>query len=213
MDLQGATVAVQGFGNVGSHAARILNENGCRIVALSDIGGAFFKPAGFAVQDAISYVDRYGSLEACEKALGATQLRDPMAVLEQKVDILVPAALEGQITAENAGRIQARIVAEGANGPTTPEADKILYERGVYLIPDILCNAGGVTVSYFEQVQNTYNFYWDVETVARELDKRLTRSFKDVHDIAQAEKVHNRLAAYMVAVKRVADAMKLRGWT
>ena len=126
--------------------------------------------------------------------------------------VLFPAALEHVITATNADRIQARIVAELANGPTTPEADGILYEKGVYIIPDFLCNAGGVTVSYFEQVQNAYNFYWPLEEVYARLDAKMTQAFHAVHEMAQSRKVHPRLAAYLVAVQRVVEAVALRGW-
>ncbi|HIE39391.1 MAG TPA: glutamate dehydrogenase, partial [Anaerolineae bacterium] len=122
------------------------------------------------------------------------------------------AALENQITSANADRIKAKIVAELANGPTTPEADEILHKNGVYVIPDFLCNAGGVTVSYFEQVQNAYDYYWDLETVHQRLDKKMTAAFHAVHETAQQYQVHNRMAAYIVAVSRVAEACKLRGW-
>jgi len=126
--------------------------------------------------------------------------------------VLFPAALENVITEENAGRIKAKIVAELANGPTTPEADMILHERGVYVIPDFLCNAGGVTVSYFEQVQNAYGYYWDEATVHERLDRKMTTAFQAVHEAAQRYRVHTRLGAYVVAVSRVAEAMRLRGW-
>jgi len=126
--------------------------------------------------------------------------------------VLFPAALENQITAANAGNIKAKVVAELANGPTTPEADEILYKNGVYVIPDFLCNAGGVTVSYFEQVQNAYDYYWDLETVHERLDKKMTAAFHAVHETAQKYNVHNRMGAYIVSVSRVAEACKLRGW-
>jgi glutamate dehydrogenase (NAD(P)+) len=133
-------------------------------------------------------------------------------LLEMEVSVLFPAALENMITEENAGHIKAKIVAELANGPTTPEADKILHESGVYVIPDFLCNAGGVTVSYFELVQNAYDYYWALETIHERLDAKMTAAFQAVHKMAQSKKVHNRLAAYLVAVERVAEAAKLRGW-
>jgi glutamate dehydrogenase (NAD(P)+) len=133
-------------------------------------------------------------------------------LLELDVDILIPAALENQIGDWNASNIKAKIVAELANGPTTPEADEILHKNGVYVIPDFLCNAGGVTVSYFEQVQNAYDFYWEADEVYGRLDKKMTAAFHAVHNAAQKHNVHNRLGAYAVAVARVAEAAKLRGW-
>jgi len=133
-------------------------------------------------------------------------------LLELDVVVLIPAALENQITAANAGNVKARIVAELANGPTTPEADEILYQNEVYVIPDFLCNAGGVTVSYFEQVQNAYNYYWNLETVHERLDKKMTAAFHAVHETAHMHGVNNRMGAYIVAVSRVAEACKLRGW-
>ena len=133
-------------------------------------------------------------------------------LLELDVTVLVPAALENQIGDWNAASIKAKIVAELANGPTTPEADEILYKNGVYVIPDFLCNAGGVTVSYFEQVQNAYDYYWDEKAVHERLDQKMTAAFHAVHEMAQRHKVHNRLAAYLVAVNRVAEVVRLRGW-
>ena len=137
---------------------------------------------------------------------------DKETVLELPCEIMVPAALENQITEKNAARIKPRILAEGANGPTTPEADPILFNNGVYVIHDFLCNAGGVTVSYFEMVQNAYNFYWDLPMIHQYLEHRMVAAFHSVHEMAQKYKVHNRLAAYLVAVNRVAEAMRLRGW-
>jgi glutamate dehydrogenase (NAD(P)+) len=133
-------------------------------------------------------------------------------LLELEVMVLFPAALENVITQENAGNIKAKIVGELANGPTTPEADKILHKKGIYVIPDFLCNAGGVTVSYFEQVQNAYNYFWSIEMVHERLDDTMTAAFHAVDQMAKAKNVHNRLAAYLVAVERVAEAVKLRGW-
>jgi glutamate dehydrogenase (NAD(P)+) len=133
-------------------------------------------------------------------------------LLELEVTVLFPAALENAITASNAVNVKARIVAELANGPTTPEADEILFENGVYVIPDFLCNAGGVTVSYFEMVQNAYQFYWTEEEVHQRLDEKMTRAFKMVHDLARKRQINNRLAAYLISVERVAQAVQLRGW-
>jgi glutamate dehydrogenase (NAD(P)+) len=133
-------------------------------------------------------------------------------LLELDVQVLIPSALENVITGANAGRVKAHILAELANGPTTPEADKILQQKGVYVIPDFLCNAGGVTVSYFEMVQNAYDYYWDEDMVHERLDKKMTAAFHDVHAAAERHNVHKRLAAYVVAVARVAEAVRLRGW-
>ena len=133
-------------------------------------------------------------------------------LLELDVDVLYPSALEGVITEKNAGNIKAKISCELANGPTTPEADKILHEKGVYVIPDFLANAGGVTVSYFEQVQNTYNYYWSLSDVQQQLDRKMTDAFHAVHEMSKKVKAHNRSVAYLVAVQRVADACKIRGW-
>jgi glutamate dehydrogenase (NAD(P)+) len=157
LTLRGATAAVQGFGNVGSYSARFLADDGVRVVAISDADAAYHDPRGIDVRAAMAHVERSGSLRGFR---GAPRLRSPMKLLELPVDVLVPAALENQITAKNAARVKARILAEGANGPTTPDADAILARNGVFVIPDILCNAGGVTVSYLEWVQNRMGYYW-----------------------------------------------------
>lgn len=212
IELVGAQVAVQGFGNVGSWAAILAHQMGMTIVAVSDVSGGIYNPAGLNIPAIAAHVQRHPKriIEGYTEE-GATAISNA-ALLELPVTILFPAALENVITAENADRIQAKIVAELANGPTTPEADQILFAKGVYVIPDFLCNAGGVTVSYFEQVQNAYNFYWPIEEVHARLDAKMTTAFHAVHEMAQARKVHNRLAAYLVAVKRVAEATAIRGW-
>lgn len=206
---QGATMAIQGFGNAGQWAARLgPSLLGVKIVAVSDSRGGIYCPAGLDAGEVIAFKKRTGSVVGFPGA-------EPISnedLLELKVDILVPAALEGVITAGNACRIQAKVIAELANGPTTPEADQILYENGVYVIPDFLCNSGGVTVSYFEMVQNSYQRYWSEKTVHERLNERITSAFHTVHDRAQTLNVHNRLAAYCVAVERVAEAVRLRGW-
>jgi glutamate dehydrogenase (NAD(P)+) len=212
LDLAKADVAVQGFGNVGSWAAILSHERGMRVVAVSDVSGGLYNPKGLNIPAIAAYVQKHPKriIEGYGEP-GAEPISNA-ALLELPVSVLFPAALENVITAENAGRIKARIVAELANGPTTPEADAILYQNGVYVIPDFLCNAGGVTVSYFEQVQNAYNFYWPLQEVQARLDAKMTEAFHAVHEMAQAQKVHNRLAAYLVAVKRVAEAVAMRGW-
>lgn len=212
IEMEGATVAVQGFGNVGSWAAILAHQMGMKVVAVADVSGGIYNPAGLDIPAIAAHVQKHPKriIEGYTED-GASAISNA-ALLELPVTFLFPAALENVITAENAGRIQARIVAELANGPTTPEADQILFAKGVYVIPDFLCNAGGVTVSYFEQVQNAYNFYWTIDEVQRRLDEKMTTAFHAVYEMAQVQKVHNRLAAYLVAVKRVADVVAVRGW-
>lgn len=210
LSLDGARMIVQGYGNVGSHSAVLLADMGCKLVGVADESGAWNNPKGIDARALQTYVKKNNGL-----AQGFPGLGDPIAkeaVLELPCEILVPAALENQITDRNAARIKPRILAEGANGPTTPDADAVLYANGVYVIPDFLCNSGGVTVSYFESVQNAYSYYWDLPTVHERLQLKMTAAFHSVHDMAERYKVHNRLAAYLVAVNRVAEAMRLRGW-
>ncbi len=209
IDVRGATMAIQGFGNAGQFAATLGQELlGAKIVAVSDSKGGIYNPAGLDPNAVIEYKKKTGSVVGYPKAQPISNAE----LLELDVDILVPSALENVITAQNAARIKAKISAELANGPTTPEADQIMYKNGVYVIPDFLCNAGGVTVSYFEMVQNAYDRYWSEETVHERLDEKMTAAFHAVHQRAQELKVHNRLAAYCVAVERVAEAVRLRGW-
>ncbi len=209
MDLKGATAAIQGYGNAGYYA-QLLGEEllGLNVVCVSDSQGGIFCEDGLECQDVKGHKDETGTCVG----LPDMETLSNEELLELDVDVLVPAALENVITAENAGRVKAKIVVELANGPTTPEADEILRKNGVYVIPDFLANAGGVVVSYFEGVQNAYNYYWDLEQVYEGLDSKMTAAFHAVHQMAQAKKVHNRLAAYLVAVVRVAGAVKLRGW-
>jgi glutamate dehydrogenase (NAD(P)+) len=208
MRLDGATVAVQGFGNVGYHTARLLHETGCRIVAVSDVSGAIHNKDGLDWRE----------LEAAKtsgrplrEAGGAYDHLTNEQLLELPVDVLVPAALENQITAENAGRVKARMLVEGANGPTTPEADAILLDKGVYLVPDILANAGGVIVSYFEWVQDLQSFFWEEDEINQRLRRILARSFGEVTTIAERDKAPLREAAYILALRRVEEALLLRG--
>ncbi len=208
MPLKGATVAVQGFGNVGSYAAKFLHDEGCRVVGISDIDGAFHDADGINIPAAMNHVAKRGTLKGFR---GATRMRDAMKILELPVDILVPAALEGQITEKNAGRVRAKILAEGANGPTTPGADLILQEKGVFLIPDILCNAGGVTVSYLEWVQNRMGYYWTEERVNQDLKRIMETAFDHVYETGRKHRVPMRIAAFMVAIKRVTEASEMRG--
>lgn len=209
IDLEDAAAAVQGYGNAGFFGHKLgADLLGLRIIAASDSRGGILNLAGLDHQKLDAWKLETGSVINFP---GSTPISN-QDLLELDVTVLMPAALENVITAANADRVKARIVAELANGPTTPEADHILYQNGVYVIPDFLCNAGGVTVSYFEQVQNAYNYYWTEDEVHQRLDARMTQAFHAVHQMAQRQRVHNRLAAYLVAVDRVARAMRLRGW-
>ena len=207
IDLARCTAVVQGFGNVGSVAVKELANIGVKIIGVADRTGGFYDPKGLPVQKLLELADKYHSLENCPYG----QKISNAEVLELKCDILVPAALEMQITKENADRLQCRILAEGANGPTTLEADAILKEKGVFLIPDILANAGGVVVSYFEWVQDLQNFFWTEQEVNKKLRDILVRAFREVLDMSQREKVDMRLAALMIGIERVERAMLWRG--
>jgi glutamate dehydrogenase (NAD(P)+) len=184
---------------------------GAQVVAVSDSRGGVYVKHGLDFGKVMEWKQQEGTV-ATYQCCDELQKVSNEELLELDVDVLIPAALENQIGAWNAGDIQAKIVAELANGPTTPEGDEILHENGVYVIPDFLCNAGGVTVSYFEQVQNAYDFYWEAEEVYQKLDRKMTAAFHAVHETATRYGVHNRMGAYIVSVARVAEAMKLRGW-
>jgi glutamate dehydrogenase/leucine dehydrogenase len=205
--LKGATVAVQGFGNAGAIAARLLSEDGARVVAVSDSRAGLYQSRGLDVRALLQHKEQTGSLAGFK---GAEHISNS-ELLEMKCDVLVPAALENQITMKNASRVRARIVAEAANGPTTPGADRILREHGVVVIPDILCNAGGVTVSYFEWAQNMQGFFWDEAAVNAQLERFMVRAFREVHETAKRHKLDLRTGAYMLAVGRVAEATRVRG--
>ena len=209
INMKGATAAIQGYGNAGSFAHQLGQDIlGLKIVAVSDSKGGILNWDGLDPATVIAHKQKTGSVINLP---GAKRISNE-ELLELDVMVLFPSALENVITSENAGRIKAKISAELANGPTTPEADTILFENGVYVIPDFLCNAGGVTVSYFEMCQNAYDYYWDLETVHKRLDSKMTDAFHAVHKMAEKYHVNNRVAAYLVAVARVAKAMKLRGW-
>jgi glutamate dehydrogenase/leucine dehydrogenase len=203
-----ATCAVQGFGNVGSWAARLLAERGLKVVAVSDISGAYYNENGIDIDAAIAYRDKNkGSLEGfagVEKIQGAD-------LLTLAVDVLVPAATEDVITSSNVKKIQAKLIVEGANGPTSSKADNVIYEKGISVVPDILANAGGVTVSYFEWVQNRLGYKWTAERVNRRSDRIMKDAFDNVYKIATQYKVSLRIAAYMVAIDKVAKTYKFRG--
>ncbi len=207
LPLQGARVVVQGYGNVGSIAAATMHAQGCRIIAASDTGGGVYNEKGIDPQDLLRHKEQTGSVigyRGCD-----TVTNDDL--LELPCEILVPSALEGQITKENASRIKARMIAEGANGPTTPEADEILRDRRVFVIPDILANAGGVIVSYFEWVQDLQSFFWSEEEINERLERILMRSFREVLAVSQEKKVDMRAGALVRGVGRVADALITRG--
>ncbi len=209
LPLKGATCAIQGYGNVGSFAHRLAHDLlGLKVVAVSDEFGAIYSEQGLDPTVVSAHLRRAGKVGGVEGSETITNSQ----LLELPVDILIPAAIENQLTSANADRIQARIVAELANGPTTPDADQILTQKGIYIIPDFLCNAGGVTVSYFEMVQNTYGFYWSEELVQERLDQKMTTAFHAVHQMAVERGVETRVAAYLVAVTRVAEAVRARGW-
>ncbi len=208
LDLHGATAAIQGFGNVGSHCAPFLAEMGMKIVAVSDVNGGIHNPDGFDVPALMKHVRSTGSVVN----FPGSQPIHNAELLELEVDVLIPAALEGVIHKDNAPNLRCKILAEGANGPTTPQADKILQDKGIYVIPDVLCNAGGVTVSYFEWVQGLQSFFWSEDEVDERLDKIITNAFRRVHAVYEKEEdLTMRQAAYMIAVRSVADAVKMRG--
>ncbi len=206
-ELSGLRVAVQGFGNVGGVAARIFHEMGAKVVAVSDALGGLYNPRGLDILGLRDCANRDGTLTTH----GGGDRIGTKELLELEVDLLVPAATENQITAENAPRIQAPIIIEGANGPTTPAADRILQERGIYLVPDVLANAGGVVVSYFEWVQDLQFFFWREDEVNAKMEGILVRAYDAVKAMAKRHNVDMRLAAHLIGVKRVADASQIRG--
>jgi len=206
--LDGATVAVQGFGNVGATTARLFQAAGAKLVAVSDISGGVYRGDGFTWNDLAPAATRGATLRATVRGADAISNAE---LLELPVDILIPAALEDQITSANAARVRARLIVEGANGPTTPEADAILHENGIVLVPDILANAGGVAVSYFEWVQDLQSFFWEEDEVNVKLAKVMRRAFNEVRAIQDREGVTLRDAANMLGVRRVADALQTRG--
>ncbi len=207
MPIAGARVAVQGYGNVGSIAAKLLHAQGCRIIAASDSGGGVYNEKGIDPIDLLRHKEQTGSVAAYRGCDAITN--DDL--LELPCEILVPSALEGQITRDNAPRIQAKMIVEGANGPITTEADEVLLNRRIFVVPDILANAGGVTVSYFEWVQDLQSFFWTEEEINERLERIMTRSFREVLAVSQEKKVDMRTGALVKAVGRVADALMIRG--
>lgn len=205
--VDGARVAIQGFGNVGANCARMLEEFGASVVAVSDSQGGLYNPRGLHMSDLQIYRDRNGSLDGYPEADRISNAE----LLELPCDMLIPAAMHSQITTQNADRIKARIIGEAANGPTTPEADELLFDRGVFVIPDILANAGGVTVSYFEWVQGLQEFFWTEREVNAQLERVMVAAFQNVLHLAQERRTNMRTAAYLLAVERVASATATRG--
>ena len=209
LDLNGAKIAIQGYGNAGSYAARILHDDyGCKIIAVSDSKGAIFNEKGLDPHKAFEHKVKNSTVVGLE---GSQQISNA-ELLELECDILIPAALENVITKANAGNIKAKIIAELANGPTTPAADEILFNKGTIVIPDFLCNAGGVTVSYFEMIQGYYLHFWSEKEVFASLDKIMTKAYRSTVEKAKEFNTNNRMGAYIIAVERVVNAMRLRGW-
>jgi glutamate dehydrogenase (NAD(P)+) len=207
LNLKNATVAVQGYGNVGYNAASIMHNMGCKIVAVSDSSGGIYCPDGINPKEIHAHKSKTGSVINYKNCANITNEE----LLQTKCDVLIPAALQNQITKDNADKIKAKIVAEGANGPTTPEADKTLYEKGTCLIPDIIANSGGVTVSYFEWVQNLTREHWTLEEVNEKLENKITKAFYDVQKLSKKEESDMRTAALMLGVGRVAHAIRTLG--
>jgi len=207
--IEGARVVIQGCGNVGGIAAQYFDRAGAKVIAISDSKGGLYNENGLDISAVLECKKRYSCVIAPEAKMGDEITNEEL--LELECDILVPSALENQITDKNASKIKAKIIAEGANGPTTPEADQILYDRGIFMVPDILANAGGVTVSYFEWVQNLQELLWSEEEISERLTRILRRSFAEVLNISQRERVDMRTAALMLGIGRVAEATKLRG--
>lgn len=207
LPLAGARVAIQGFGNAGTFAGLLLEELGAVVVAVSDSRGGIINPAGFKVADVMAYKQATGSVQGFFGSVNS----DQVGVLTADCEILIPAALENQIDAPVAEQIKARIVAEAANGPTTPDGDAVLDRRNIFVIPDILTNAGGVTVSYFEWVQNQSSFYWTEDEVNAKLETKMVQAFKDVVAMAESKQTNMRIAAYVHAINRIAESLKVRG--
>ncbi|PTL40386.1 Glu/Leu/Phe/Val family dehydrogenase [Alkalicoccus saliphilus] len=207
IELQGARIVIQGFGNAGSFLAKFMHDAGALVVGISDVQGALYDPEGLDIDYLLDRRDSFGTVSNLFKNTISNQ-----ELLEMDCDILVPAAIENQITEHNADRIKASIIVEAANGPTTMKATEMLYNRGILLVPDVLASSGGVTVSYFEWVQNNQGYYWTEEEVGTRLEKVMVTAFENVYRVAQMRNVDMRLAAYMVGVRKMAEASRFRGW-
>jgi len=220
IDIKKTVAAFQGFGNVSQYAVRLYSEYGGTPICVScwdqddKTSYTFRRLKGINLDELLAITDKFGTIDKVKARQAGYEVLPGDAWIEQEVDLLVPAALENQVTGTNAVKIHPRVklIAEGANGPTTPEADAVIQKRGIFVIPDFLCNAGGVTCSYFEQVQNNMNFYWTKEEVLTRLDEKMTAAFKAVSELARTKKVDMRDAAYMIAISRVAQACHYRGW-
>lgn len=208
LKLDNLTAVIQGFGNVGSITAKLLHQHGVKVVAITDAQGGAYQPNGLDIMNLIDYVNENGTVKGFKDSINITNEE----LFSIECDILVPAALENQITSKTAPNIKAKIVAEAANGPTTPEGNNIMEKKGIFVIPDILCNAGGVTVSYFEWVQNSMNYFWKEDEINDKLQEKLTNAFESVYRMKEEKKVSMRESAYLVGVGRLAEAMKARGW-
>ncbi len=209
LDLKSQRIIIQGFGNVGGTIASILYNQGCKVLAVSDISGGIYTPDGLNINKLLEWTQKGNHLKDYED--NVNEIISNAVLLSTECDILIPAAMENQITQINANEIKCKIILEGANGPTTPEADQILFNKGIHVIPDILANAGGVCVSYFEYVQDIRAYFWDLDRINRELKRILLEAFNAVYDISNKKKLSLRTAAYTIAVSRVAKAIELRG--
>lgn len=211
-EMKGSKVAVQGFGNVGRFAALYAEQLGAKVVAISDVSCCLYNEKGLDVKALFDYVTIPENKNMIKGFKGADAEYDRNKVFEMDVDLFSPCALENAITTETVNKIKANIIVEGANGPTTPEADKVINEKGIFLVPDILSNGGGVMVSYFEWVQNLQNYYWSFEEVQEKQESKMVKAFNDIYALKEEHNVTMRVSAFMMAIKRVADAMRVRGW-
>lgn len=211
LNLKKCTVAIQGFGNVGTHAARLMHEEGCKVVAISSSTTAYYNKKGIDIPKALQYRKENGKLTGLEDTIDVQKLSHPLELLELDANILIPAALENQITISNAEKVKAKLIAEGANGPIVPEADPILEKNGIFVIPDLLCNSGGVTVSYLEWVQNRMGYYWKPDKIEDDLQNIMRQSFKDVLEISKKFGINMRIAAFILGINRVIEVSELRG--
>ena len=209
INIKSQKIVVQGFGNVGGNIAKILYEKGCKVVGVSDISGGLFAKDGLNIIELLDWRDKKKYLKDFQSK--NYEFIDNEEILTLECDVLIPAALENQITRLNAHRIKCKIVLEGANGPTTPEADSILEEKGIIVVPDILANAGGVCVSYFEYIQDIHSYFWKLDRINQELKYILDSAFEEVYKISKERKVTLRIASYMIAISRIAKAIELRG--